>query len=80
MTTDSTIELRGFVRWYDANLGYGFVTDNMNADRRSDAFLHKKNMRPVDAAKNWPDGTRARYKIRSTAAGKLEAYDITMEK
>lgn len=66
--------MRGVVKWFDANRGYGFI---LPAEGGPDIFLHRKVLQGSAGLRRLEPGQRVEYEIAETPQGR-KATRITL--
>ncbi len=58
--------MRGVVKWFDANRGYGFI---LPEDGGPDVFLHRRVLQASVGLRRLEPGQRVEYEVADTAEG-----------
>ncbi len=65
--------IRGRVKWYSANLGYGFI---VSEDGSTEAFMRREDIARGDGFEDFENGTVVTYEAVQSSEG-LEARKVS---
>ncbi len=65
--------IRGRVKWYSANLGYGFI---VSEDGSAEAFMRRENIAGGDEFEDFENGIEVTYEAVQSTEG-LEARQVS---